>query len=50
MFVFAVAVVVGEDILGGVRLVASDAEGDTDIAVVSANEAVDGAQLGRVVG
>ena len=43
--VFAVAVLVGEDVGGFVRLVPANAEGDADVADLRANESVDGAGL-----
>lgn len=38
MLVFAVAVVVRENIFGGVRLISSDAKRDSDVAVLGADE------------
>ena len=49
MLVLAVAVVVAEDVVGRVRLISSDAERDSNVAVLRAHEAVKGTQLGVVV-
>ncbi len=49
-FIFAVAVLIAEDIGGGVGLIAADAEGYADVADLGADEVVDGAGLGVVGG
>ena len=50
MLVFAVAVVVAENIVGGVGLIASDAEGYSYVAVLSAHEAIKGAEFVVIIG
>ena len=45
VLIFAVAILVGEDLGGGVRLEAADAEVDADVAGLGGDEVVDGADL-----
>lgn len=50
VLVLAIAILIGEDFGGGVGLVASNAEGDADVAEAHADKVVDGAKFGIIVG
>jgi len=45
VLVFAVSVLVGEDVAGGMRLVASDAEGERDVTELGSDVIVEGLDL-----